>query len=81
MRDTSLEAYRSVKGLNDKQQTVLIYIHGHPDCTDNDIAHGLNWEINRVTPRRGELEKLGWVVSSGYVLLPSRRRAHTWRTK
>ncbi len=31
MRDTSSEAYQQLTHLSDKQQTVLVYIHGHPD--------------------------------------------------
>lgn len=80
MRDTSLEAYRQLNNLSDKQQTVLVYIHGHPDTTDKEIAKGLGWTINRVTPRRGELEAKGLIVGSGYVIQAS-RRVHCWRLK
>jgi DNA-binding MarR family transcriptional regulator len=81
MRDTSLLAYQQLTHLSDKQQTVLVYIHGHPDTTDKEIAQSLGWEINRVTPRRGELENLGLIVSSGYLLQPNKRKAHTWRVR
>jgi DNA-binding MarR family transcriptional regulator len=81
MRDTSLKAYQQLTHLSDKQQTVLVYIHGHPDTTDKEIAQSLGWEINRVTPRRGELENLGLIVSSGYLVQANKRRAHTWRIK
>ena len=81
MRDTSIEAFRQLRHLSDKQQTVLVYIHGHPDTTDKEIAQSLGWEINRVTPRRGELENLGLIVSSGYLVQANKRRAHTWRIK
>ena len=80
MRDTSLAAYNQLTNLSDKQQSVLVYVHGHADCTDKEIAEGLGWQINRVTPRRGELEGLGLVVSSGYKL-QNGRRVHTWRVK
>lgn len=49
--------------------------------TDKDVDKGLQWEINRVTPRRGELENLGLIVSSGYLVQANNRRAHTWRIK
>ena len=52
MRDTSLTAFQQLSHLNSKQESVLIYIHGHPDCTDKQTAEGLGWTINRVTPRR-----------------------------
>jgi DNA-binding MarR family transcriptional regulator len=80
MRDTSLTAYNQLKHLNDKQQSVLIFIHGHPDCTDKEIATGLAWTINRVTPRRGELETKGYITSTG-VKLQDNRKAHTWKLK
>ena len=80
MRNTSLQAFQQLTHLNDKQQSVLVYINGHPDCTDKDIAEGLDWAINRVTPRRGELENLGLIISSGY-RLQDKRKAHTWRIK
>lgn len=78
MRDTSTQAYQQLQNLSDKQQTVLVYIHGHPDCTDKEIAEGLGWAINRVTPRRGELETFKVVKSSG-TKLQQGRKAHTWR--
>jgi DNA-binding MarR family transcriptional regulator len=77
MRDTSKQAYLQLQDLSDKQQTVLVYIHGHPDCTDKEIAEGLGWAINRVTPRRGELEKLTAIKSTGYKMQQG-RSAHTW---
>ena len=80
MRDTSLESYSSLQHLNDKQQSVLIFINGHPDCTDKEIAAGLGWTINRVTPRRGELEDLGIVLSLG-IKVQDKRKAHIWRVK
>jgi hypothetical protein len=80
MRDTSLQAYRELQNLSGKQQTVLVFIHGHPDCTDKEISEGLGWTINRVTPRRGELESYGYVVCSGTVKRQN-RQAHTWRVK
>ena len=80
MRDTSLLAYNQLNHLNDKQKSVLIYVHGHPDCSDKDIAEGLGWTINRVTPRRGELEDLGIILSWG-TKLQNHRKVHIWRVK
>jgi DNA-binding MarR family transcriptional regulator len=81
MRDTSLLAYQQIQPkLGSRQQTVLIWIHGHPDCTDKDIATGLSWTINCVVPRRNELEKKGWVRSSGYTVQDG-RRVHVWEVK
>jgi hypothetical protein len=80
MRDTSLEAYQQLTHLNSKQQTVLKYIRYHPDSTDHDIAVGLAWAINTVTPRRGELEKYGLIASNGKVV-QNRRKAYIWRVR
>jgi len=79
-RDTSLLAYKQLQHISNKQQDVLIQINIHPDITDKQIAQYLKWTINRVTPRRGELEQKGLIVSSGYVFQDG-RRAHMWRLK
>jgi DNA-binding MarR family transcriptional regulator len=85
MRDTSLLAYQQLTKLSDKQQSVLVYIHGHPDSTDKEIAEGLGWAINRVTPRRNELEtKKKLIISSGKKLQTTGDKSlfvHTWRVK
>jgi len=78
MRDTSLASYNQLTNLSDKQQSVLIVIHGNPNCTDLEISKQLGWAINRVVPRRYELEKAGWIKSSGYKL-QNGRKVHTWR--
>ena len=80
IRDTSLEAYQTVE-VSDKQRIVLHYICSHYPCTDVQIAHGLGWTINRVTPRRGELETLGLIIDAGYTVQQSGRRAHIWKPK
>ena len=80
-RDTSLSAYKQLQHISNKQQDVLIQIHIHPNSTDIQIAQYLIWPINRVTPRRGELEKLGLIVSSGVIRQINGRLSHTWRLK
>lgn len=79
MRDTSLEAYQQLTKVNEKQKLVLETIKKIYPCTDQDIATHLGWPINRVTPRRGELEKLNLIESDGKKKTPSGRSAHTWR--
>ena len=78
MRDTSKLAFNQLKHIGNKQQDVLIQIHIHPDSTDKQIAQYLNWPINCITNRRGELEKKGLVVSSG-VVVQNGRKAHIWK--
>lgn len=46
------------------RQQVLIAIKKLQPCTDRQISEYLNWPINRVTPRRGELVDSGVVVLS-----------------
>lgn len=79
MRDTSIEAYYSLVKVNQKQKMVLDTIKQIYPCTDQDIATKLDWPINRVTPRRGELEKLSLIESKGKQLTSSGRRAHAWQ--
>jgi hypothetical protein len=31
-------------------------------CNDRELADYLNWPINRITPRRGELVQLGFIM-------------------
>ena len=81
IRDTSLEAYESLDKLNHKQKMVFDIIKNKQPCTDQQIAAYLGWPINRVTPRRGELEKGGVIVDAGKVMTASGRRAHCWRVK
>jgi DNA-binding MarR family transcriptional regulator len=60
--ETSKPAYEEAKqNINEKQARVLIAIKELEICTDADIAKHLNWPINRVTPRRGELVLLNLV--------------------
>ncbi len=57
IQDTSLEALNRVQPkINRSQDAVLQVIRAHPEgLTDAEINHYLQWTINRVTPRRGEL--------------------------
>jgi predicted ArsR family transcriptional regulator len=79
MRDTSLEAYEKLTQVNQKQKLVLDAIKFLTPCTDQEIAQRLGWPINRVTPRRGELEKMKLIESHGKTKTSSGRSAHTWR--
>lgn len=69
MRQTSLQAYQHVrKAIGGRQQTVLSAILTLGISTDKHLAKFLQWPINCVTPRRGELVKLGLVKEMGKVV-------------
>jgi hypothetical protein len=48
--------------LGRKQREVLTAIQELGACSDREIARHLNWEINRITNRRGELLKKHLIV-------------------
>ena len=67
--DTSLMAYQKILPKLGQKQTVVYNALLHAsrcgfDLTDKELSRVLGWEINCVTPRRGELEKLGLIVAS-----------------
>ena len=56
----SAPAYELAKKRIDyTRQAVLLAIKSLGRCTDKQIAAKLGWEINKVTPRRGELVTAG----------------------
>lgn len=72
MKDTSLEAYNHLvknNKLSPARKCVLEVFEniGEP-LTDKDVAMALDWPINRVTGRRGELVKAGILAEAGKVL-------------
>lgn len=76
VRPTSLEAYDSVD-IGARQREVLNAIRELGAATDKEIARFLGWEINRITPRRGELVAAGLVKERG-VVEQNGRKAITW---
>ena len=62
IQDTSLLAFKQdvQPTLGERQRQVLTAL-GDQSLTNNELAHALGWEINRVTPRMNELVKLGKV--------------------
>lgn len=75
---TSLEAYDSV-ALTERQLEVLDAIEGLREASDQELSELLNWTINRVTPRRGELVDMGLVTRARIVSGPSGRKISKWR--
>ena len=78
MRDTSLLAFDEVYGmLGPKQRDVLDCFNlGQPLC-DLMLANMLGWPINCVTPRRGELVRMGLLLDDGAREWQGRKR-HFW---
>lgn len=77
---TSREAYESVKpNIGKAQIKVLEAIKQIQPCTDKQIAKHLDWEINRITNRRGELFKLMKIEEAGIVKNDSGRKAMSWK--
>jgi DNA-binding MarR family transcriptional regulator len=68
--------------LTNKQLAVLEAIVEIGPATNEEVAHHLGWEINRVVGRTFELREFGVVINAG------KRRcritgeiAHTWKVK
>lgn len=83
---TSLPAYLEIRpNIGRKQSQVLEAIaniteHTRRACNDREIAKYLNWPINTVTNRRGELLKLGRIYDAGvFKDLVTGRRTHFWK--
>lgn len=72
MQQTSLYAYAQLiwepLELADRQKKVYAVIRNYDAITDRQISMILNWPINTVTPRRGELVKLGVIQKCGCTL-------------
>jgi len=64
LRQTSLLALEQFRPKYPRAQRA-VYDHEHDDMTDGELKHALGWEINRVTPRRGELVKAKMVEACG----------------
>src|ERR1017187_6161813 len=62
IQETSLWAYSvATQNLGAKQMEVLDALRFFPDAMNAEIARAMNWPVNRVTPRTGELIKIGLV--------------------
>ncbi len=46
--------------------------------SDQDLADWLGWTINRITPRRGELEALGLILLAGDKIGDAGRKVSCW---
>lgn len=80
--DTSRNAYEKVfPKITRSQKEVLDVIRAHPEgLTNAEMGHYLGRDINRVTPRRNELVKMGLLVDLG-VRVCRKTQAHAFKTK
>jgi len=81
---TSGAAYRGTKAETRDycRQQVFIAIRKLQPCNDRQIGEYLNWPINRVNPRRGELIERGLVVLAYKAPDPeSGRTVSYWKEK
>lgn len=80
MIDTSIYAYNSIlPDLSKKQKVVmgaLFMLHG--SATNEEIAHYLQYSINTITPRTGELLKAGLIARGEKVKGSSGRYAYKY---
>ena len=59
VRQTSLEAFESIKESIGKNHKTILDLVGGSDWSNSELARELGWGINRVTPRVFELRKKG----------------------
>ena len=81
MQQTSLYAYYQLKSdpieFGTKQEIVYNEIERIGPATDKQIAGSLNFQINSVTPRRGELVKMGIIEKKGIFFNEKTNRPET----
>lgn len=80
VQQPSLFAYRKqvIPTRARKKQEVLAVLSGALDMTNSELAEALEWGINRVTPRIGELREAGLVgCRNAACPNPAHLNAHT----
>lgn len=85
-QETSMKAYKEMmekrKSRKEKVEDKIREIEEEKAPTNMEIAKGLGWSINRVTPRVLELRKEGRIEQEGTRKCEETgREAMTWRTK
>ena len=87
VQQTSLEAFQSISDcLGEEQLKVLCCFRSMPNhlFTDEELSIRLNKPINTITPRRGELEKSGYIIRCRQVRVQRGnviRSVYTWMLK
>jgi DNA-binding MarR family transcriptional regulator len=81
-QETSMLSFDSIQEeLGDKQKLVLWAFRSQGDKTNAEMASFLSWPINCITPRVGELVKMGFVEAKGLKMGATNRRAIVWGVK
>lgn len=78
VQPTSRWAYETVE-VAARQQDVIGALRELGEATDQQIAERLNWTINRVTPRRGELVAMNLAALARLGFNASGRKVSYWR--
>lgn len=65
VQDTQIESYRALSDKAERQSKVLEWLTDAGPASNRDIAIGLGWPINTVTPRVHELREMGLVKDAG----------------
>jgi len=63
--NTSKQSYKKLTDLGEKQRAVYDLLKKNGGMSDREMAAALDWEINQLLPRRGELADYGFVVKHG----------------
>lgn len=81
MKQTQLEAYKTLGNKSVKQMTVLKAIKANKGATFFELVEILQWPINCITGRVNELCKVGLVKDSGKTKLnpKTRKSGIVWR--
>ena len=83
VQKTSYDAYAEMVcsgSIQNRQRTILLLLRrAKRPVTNREIAHKLQWEINRVTPRVLELREMGLVEQAGDRVDDTGRTAMCWR--
>ena len=76
MRQTSLEAFKSIKDMMNKKQMAVYGALCSKPMTNDEISKELHWPINCVTPRTKELVEKNLIKYSGTKISGYTRRRH-----
>lgn len=72
--ETSIESYKKINDLGEKQREVYDMLQSMGLATDRELTERLDWEINQLLPRRGELVEYGFIKKHGEKYNPATKR-------
>ena len=78
-QDTQVESFHALGDRADRQREVLEWLKDNGPACNREIAAGLSWPVNRVTPRIYELRELELVKDAGRKWdSDTARNVHVW---